>query len=197
MENRYKLEDYYPNREKIEIDIDSINIDWTSALLEWDDRLDCQLEGGSVTKEEVENKAKFYKNAFVEGIIRGAQLTDGQAIPFLLQGVFDYSCDTDGGKIPYMDSILVYWDRKLLKENGREPSYEELMAWQTEEVIEQYVKGGFKKFEELEEDLGSFSEKDWKLRSVWQEFLGCSDPDRAAVLAYGTYITIFLYLKDF
>ncbi|MCC8120109.1 MAG: hypothetical protein LIP09_15385 [Bacteroidales bacterium] len=75
MADQFSIEDYYPSREKIEADIESLNLDWVSALLEWDDILNCQLEDGEVSKNEVENKAQFYKTAFIEGILQGSRLT--------------------------------------------------------------------------------------------------------------------------
>lgn len=86
--------------------------------------MECQLEDGEISQAEVIGKATSYKTAFIEGILCGSQL--------------------------YIDSAFAYWDRNFLLENGREPSNEELISWQTEEVIERYVKGGFKQFEEMD-----------------------------------------------
>lgn len=197
MDEMTNLKVYFPNREKIESDIDSLDIDWAAALLEWNDSLECQLEDGEISHAEVIDKAVSYKTAFIEGILCGSQLSTNEAMPLLIQGILDYGWDHDGGKQPYIDSAFAYWDRNFLLENGREPSNEELISWQTEEVIEQYVKGGFKQFEEMEDDMGWLSDHIEILKYAWKEFLRCDIPQKAAALAYGTYINLFVYLKDF
>ncbi len=193
MDEMTNLKAYFPNGEKIESDIDSLDIDWAAALLEWNDSLECQLEDGEISQAEVIDKATFYKTAFIEGILCGSQLSTDEAMPLMIQGILDYDWDHDGGKQPYIDSAFAYWDRKFLLENGREPTNDELTNWQTEEVMERYVKGGFKRFEEMEDDMGYLSDHKEILEYVWKEFLGCDEPNKAAALAYGTYITLFMY----
>ena len=39
MDEMTNLKVYFPNREKIESDIDSLDIDWVAALLEWTEKV--------------------------------------------------------------------------------------------------------------------------------------------------------------
>lgn len=197
MLEQIKTEEYYPSREKVEAEINSFKVDWVSTFLEWDDRLACQLEEGEVSQREVEVKAQFYKTAFIEAVLCGCELSADEAMPLLIQGILDYRWDHDGAKEPYFDSAFVYWDRKFILENDRAPSNEELMSWQKEGVIERYVKGGFKQFEEMEDDMGWLTDHVEILKYAWKRFLCCDDPQKAAALAYGTYVNLFVYLKDF
>ncbi len=188
------LNDFYPTREKVEADIDGVNVNWRRTLLEWDDRLDCQLREGEIIDAEVDEKVALYKEAFFSAIMSGSELSDEEAVPHLIEGALWYSWDHDGGKIPYICAVNAYMIRKFLIENGRYPEFEDL-NWQDDEAtIEHYVKGGFKRFQEMEEDFGLPSaERAEVLPFVWTEFLGKEDANAAAALAYGTYINLFVH----
>lgn len=180
------IDEYFPNRETVSEVVNDWDFEWSDELINWDDDLGNALEDGNITQEEVDALAAEKKENFIDAIVCGSKLTDEEAIPALLEeGVFYYSWDHDGGKIPYFKAIGTYWERKHYIEHGIDY---ELLTWSLDDVAHHYLPGSEEKIAELEEDFDFTT----SLSAVFQEFCRLKDERAAAALSYGIFMVIYI-----